>query len=309
METVPHYPVPTNPTDTLIVNADYATVIAEYDEPREKNGAHQSEAQLEKRLIEVLISQGYEYLPIHTEEDLLTNLRAQIEILNTRDNEPLALSDGEWKRLLTDHIAKPSEGRAEKTHRVQKEPRIAFERDNGTTRNITLLDRRNPNNNRLQVINQYSVQGSDGTHPLMNRYDVTILVNGLPMVHIELKKRGVSIKEAFQQIDRYQSQQLQQTRTLALKDALTLCQDPTFTQQTLKDFALMQFPSQEDFEHFLREKKADILLANQALSHRELASETPPLQPHKDNPTLSKEVALYLKAQKQPEIFSGKKLL
>ena len=111
------------------------------------------------------------------------------------------------------------------------------------------------------------------------------------------------------QIDRYQSQQLQQTRTLALKDALTLCQDPTFTQQTLKDFALMQFPSQEDFEHFLREKQADILLANQALSHRELASQTPPLQPHKDNPTLSKEVALYLKAQKQPEIFSGKKLL
>ena len=86
METVPHYPVPTNPTDTLIVNADYATVIAEYDEPREKNGAHQSEAQLEKRLIEVLISQGYEYLPIHTEEDLLTNLRTQIEILNTNDN-------------------------------------------------------------------------------------------------------------------------------------------------------------------------------------------------------------------------------
>lgn len=111
------------------------------------------------------------------------------------------------------------------------------------------------------------------------------------------------------QIDRYQSQQLQQTRTLALKDALTLCQDPTFTQQTLKDFALMQFPSQEDFEHFLREKQADILLANQALSHRELASQTPPLQPHKDNPTLSKEVALYLQAQKQPEIFSGKKLL
>ena len=104
------------------------------------------------------------------------------------------------------NIAKPSEGRAEKTHRVQKEPRIAFERDNGTTRNITLLDRRNPNNNRLQVINQYSVQGSDGTHPLMNRYDVTILVNGLPMVHIELKKRGVSIKEAFQQIDRYQKE-------------------------------------------------------------------------------------------------------
>ena len=206
METVPHYPVPTNPTDTLIVNADYATVIAEYDEPREKNGAHQSEAQLEKRLIEVLISQGYEYLPIHTQEDLLTNLRTQIELLNTRDNEPLALSDDEWKRLLTDHIAKPSEGRAEKTHRVQKESRIAFERDNGTTRNITLLDRRNPNNNRLQVINQYSVQGSDGTHPLMNRYDVTILVNGLPMVHIELKKRGVSIKEAFQQIDRYQKE-------------------------------------------------------------------------------------------------------
>ena len=111
------------------------------------------------------------------------------------------------------------------------------------------------------------------------------------------------------QIDRYQSQQLQQTRTLALKDALTLCQDPTFTQQTLKDFALMQFPSQEDFEHFLSEKQADILLANQALSHRELASQTPPLQPHKDNPTLSKEVALYLQAQKQPEIFSGKKLL
>ncbi|WP_311162814.1 HsdR family type I site-specific deoxyribonuclease [Rothia dentocariosa] len=206
METVPHYPVPTNPTDTLIVNADYATVIAEYDEPREKNGAHQSEAQLEKRLIEVLISQGYEYLPIHTEEDLLTNLRTQIELLNTRDNEPLALSDDEWKRLLTYHIAKPSEGRAEKTHRIQKEPRIAFERDNGTTRNITLLDRRSPNNNRVQVINQYSVQGSDGTHPLMNRYDVTILVNGLPMVHIELKKRGVSIKEAFQQIDRYQKE-------------------------------------------------------------------------------------------------------
>jgi type I site-specific deoxyribonuclease, hsdR family len=123
-----------------------------------------------------------------------------------RDGEPLNLSDEERKRLLEDYIAKESDGRVEKTQRLQKEPRIAFKREDGTTRNITLLDRRNPSNNRVQVINQYSVQGSDGAHPLTNRYDVTILVNGLPMVHIELKKRGVSIKEAFQQIDRYQKE-------------------------------------------------------------------------------------------------------
>ena len=135
---------------------------------------------------------------------LVANLRRQLEALNG-----ITFSDGEWERFFTTSIAGQNDGIVEKTVRIQEDHVQVLKRDDGSTKNITLLDKKNIHNNRLQVINQYEVGRGDpsggnrgGTYA--NRYDVTILVNGLPLVHIELKRRGVDIREAFNQINRYQ---------------------------------------------------------------------------------------------------------
>lgn len=146
----------------------------------------------------MLTEQGYEYLTIHHEKDLIANLRTQLEKLNA-----YKFSDSEWDRFFTNAIANKNEGIVEKTRKIQEDNVQVLKRDDGSTKNITLIDKRNIHNNFLQVINQYVIGAKDGAkHD--NRYDVTILVNGFPLVHVELKRRGVAIREAFNQINRYQ---------------------------------------------------------------------------------------------------------
>lgn len=174
------------------------TVVTEYEPVKIRSDSYQSEATLEREFIRLLCEQGYEYLQIHQEADLINNLRRQLELLNN-----YVFTDSEWKQFFADSIANPNEHIVEKTRRIQEYFVQVLHRDNGTTKNITLIDKKNIHNNRLQVINQYVVGTEDGARH-DNRYDVTVLVNGLPLVHIELKRRGVAIREAFNQIDRYQ---------------------------------------------------------------------------------------------------------
>lgn len=179
----------------VIVSSTESTVVAEYTARYDHSGSYQSEAALEKEFISVLQTQGYEYLRIHDEEVLVSNLRKQMELLNS-----YTFSDNEWKRFFSECIASSNEGIVEKTKKIQMDHVQILKRDDGSTKNIYLLDKKNIHNNRLQVINQY--EEAEGTHD--TRYDVTILVNGLPLVHVELKRRGVAIREAFNQIKRYQ---------------------------------------------------------------------------------------------------------
>lgn len=179
----------------IISEADESTVVSAYKPMDKPSTCYQSEAELEQALIRRLEAQGYEYLPIHTEKDLVANLRQQIEQLNR-----FAFSDGEWQAFFAEHIANPNLGIAGKTQMIQNDHIRAIRLKDGTTKNIYLLDKQTLANNRLQVINQYVPEGG----AFDNRYDVSILVNGLPLVHIELKRRGVALKEAFNQINRYE---------------------------------------------------------------------------------------------------------
>lgn len=182
-----------------IVVSPESTVVAEFVPDAAAAAAYQSEAELEREFITLLQGQAYEYLPIHSESDLLANLRTQLQALNG-----LTFSDGEWERLLAEYIAGANDGSAEKTVRLQEDHIHAFKRDDGSTKNVALIDKKRIHNNRLQIINQYEVDQGEGGARRSNRYDVTVLVNGLPLVHIELKRRGVDIREAFNQINRYQ---------------------------------------------------------------------------------------------------------
>ena len=180
----------------IVASTDEATVVAEYAaEYNVRPEKYQSEAELEREFIRQLTSQGYEYISVHNEAALIENLRKQLELLND-----FTFTDGEWNRFFTECIANTNEGIVEKTRKIQDDHIQILKRDDGTTKNIYLLDKKNIHNNRLQVINQYEEPG--GKHE--TRYDVTILVNGLPLVHVELKRRGVAIREAFNQIKRYQ---------------------------------------------------------------------------------------------------------
>ncbi len=183
-------------TYNIVASTDEATVVAEYTaEYSARSDKYQSEAELEKEFIRLLISQGYEYITIHNEAALIANLRRQLELLND-----ITFTDSEWERFFAESIANTNEGIVEKTRKIQDDYIQILKRDDGTTKNIYLIDKKNIHNNRLQVINQYEESG--GNHE--TRYDVTILVNGFPLVHVELKRRGVAIREAFNQINRYQ---------------------------------------------------------------------------------------------------------
>ena len=184
--------------DAIAVSGE-STVVAEFLSDSTKETAYQSEAQLEREFIGLLEGQAYEYVHLTSEEHLVTNLRTQLQALNR-----FTFSDEEWQRFFIERIASTGDGIVEKTVRIQEDHIQLLTRDDGTTKNITLLDKQNIHNNRLQVINQYAVDRGEGGASFSNRYDVTVLVNGLPMVHIELKRRGVPIREAFNQIDRYQ---------------------------------------------------------------------------------------------------------
>ena len=179
----------------MILTTNESTVVAEYEPQPRRSNAYQSEATLEQAFIKMLSEQGYEYININNENDLIDNLRRQLELLNN-----YSFTDKEWDSFFKHKIANNNEGIVEKTRKIQEDYVQNLIRENGTTMNISLIDKENIHNNRLQVINQYEEDG--GKHD--TRYDVTILVNGLPLVHVELKRRGVAIKEAFNQINRYQ---------------------------------------------------------------------------------------------------------
>ena len=178
----------------IIAETNEATVVTEYTPLKKRRADYQSEAELEKNFIEDLQEQGYEYLTIKTEDDLVTNLRAQLEKLNH-----ITFSETEWARFYGINLANDTEGIVEKTATIQRDYIKVLARDDGTNKNIYLIDKKNIHNNYLQVINQFTPEGGRYS----NRYDVTILVNGLPLVHCELKRRGVNIREAFNQIRRY----------------------------------------------------------------------------------------------------------
>lgn len=186
------------PYFNIVAATSENTVVTEYEPVKARSNSYQSEAELEKEFIRMLTEQGYEYLQIHTEKDLIANLRTQLERLNAYQ-----FSASEWDRFFKDSIANQNEGIVEKTRKIQEDNVQVLKRDDGSTKNITLIDKKNIHNNYLQVINQYVIGKADGAkHD--NRYDVTILVNGFPLVHVELKRRGVAIREAFNQINRYQ---------------------------------------------------------------------------------------------------------
>lgn len=186
------------PYFNIIAATNENTVVTEYEPVKTRSTNYQSEAALEKEFIRMLTEQGYEYLSIHHEKDLIANLRTQLEKLNHYH-----FSDSEWSRFFKNSIANNNDGIAQKTRKIQEDNIQVLKRDDGSSKNITLIDKKNIHNNFLQVINQYVIGIADGAkHD--NRYDVTILVNGFPLVHVELKRRGVAIREAFNQINRYQ---------------------------------------------------------------------------------------------------------
>lgn len=183
------------PSYSLILEGPTSTVCAQVPEVARTATSYQTEAQLEDELIAQLVDQGYERISPTSEAELVANLRRQIELLNG-----FAFADEDWERFFREIVANKAEGIVEKTRRIQKNPAIDFTLADGTLKNVMLLDRDHIYRNRLQVMNQY--EANEGAHK--NRYDVTILVNGLPLVHIELKRRGVALRQAFDQIERYQ---------------------------------------------------------------------------------------------------------
>lgn len=180
----------------LIVENPQSTVVAEYTSypDRVRESHYQSEAELERAFIEQLGTQAYEYLKITSEDELVRNLRRQLEKLNEFE-----FTDAEWEQFFHGEIANPNQSIEEKTATIQEDYIKNLIRDDGTVKNVYLLRKDNIHHNSLQVINQYTIEGQRA-----NRYDVTVLVNGLPLVHVELKRRGVAIQEAFNQINRYQ---------------------------------------------------------------------------------------------------------
>lgn len=182
----------------IVAQSSESTVVTEYKPQSKRSDGYQSEAALEQEFIRLLCDLGYERLTIHKEADLIANLRTQLEKLNN-----YRFTDGEWKRFWDEVLANTNSGILEKTRLIQEDYVQVLRRDNGESKNIQLIDKKCIHNNSLQIINQYAISTEEGAaHD--NRYDVTVLVNGLPLIHIELKRRGVPIREAFNQIDRYQ---------------------------------------------------------------------------------------------------------
>ena len=191
---------------STIAESNNFTVLDRYvSEINEAPAHYQTEGALEKEFIIDLRNQGYDYLPeINNHEKLLSNLRVQLQALNN-----VEFSDSEWSRFLEEYLDKPSESLIDKTRKIHDDYIYDFVFDNGRIQNIYLLDKQNLVRNKLQVINQFEQKGT-----AENRYDVTILVNGLPLVQIELKKRGVAIREAFNQIHRYSKESFNKENSL-----------------------------------------------------------------------------------------------
>ena len=178
----------------IIAQQSESTVVTEYKSESKRQTNYQSERELELALINQLKNQGYTFLEIHGNDDLIANLKTQLERLNK-----FQFSTNEWNRFLIEYLDNPNQSIIEKTKKIQEDYIYPLRREDGSLFNVFLIDKKQIHNNLLQVIHQFEVEGT-----YKNIYDVTILVNGLPLVHIELKRRGVSIKEAFNQIKRYE---------------------------------------------------------------------------------------------------------
>lgn len=185
----------TNNKYNLVAENTQSTVVGEYIPDTKRVAHYQSEAELERAFIKQLETQAYEYVTITSEDSLVLNLRQQLEKLNG-----FTFTDTEWEKFFVSEIANPNQSIEEKTSTIQENHIKNLTRDDGSIKNVYLIKKDNIHDNSLQVINQYATE--DGKRS--NRYDVTVLVNGLPLVHIELKRRGVAIQEAFNQINRYQ---------------------------------------------------------------------------------------------------------
>ena len=189
---------------TAIVESDNFIILEKYTKI-EQPSQYQTEADLEKELIGDLRQQGYEYLTyLTTPEALLANLKTQMEVLNN-----VVFTDAEWLRFLDEYLNKPSDSLIDRTRKLHDNYIYDFIFDDGHIQNIYLWDKKNISRNKLQVINQMKQVGTSS-----NRYDVTLLVNGLPLVQIELKKRGVAIREAFNQVHRYSKESFNEENSL-----------------------------------------------------------------------------------------------
>jgi type I restriction enzyme R subunit len=179
---------------TPITESNNFIILDKYTQEWEAAQGYQSEEALEREFIQDLVNQGYDFLPaLNTPEAMLANVRLQLQSLNT-----VQFSELEWRRFVETYLDKPSDGITQKTRKIHDDYIHDFVFDDGRIQNIYLLDKKNMARNKLQVIQKFEQTGT-----FSNRYDVTILVNGLPLVQVELKKRGVAIREAFNQIHRY----------------------------------------------------------------------------------------------------------
>ena len=191
----------TNP----IAETNRYIILDKYVPEWEAVESYQSEADLERELIRDLVNQGYEFLPDVTSPDaMLANLRVQLQDLNN-----VRFSDEEWVRFVETYLDKASDGIADKSRKIHDDYIFDFVFDSGRIQNIYLVDKKKIARNKVQVIKQFEQTGMQ-----LNRYDVTILVNGLPLVQIELKKRGVAIREAFNQIHRYSKESFNSDHSL-----------------------------------------------------------------------------------------------
>ena len=192
-------------TYNTIAESNHFIVLDKYTPSWQVKESYQSEDALEHELIEDLQNQGYEFLPsLKTPQEMLTNVRTQLQALNK-----VTFTESEWQRFVEEYLDRPNDTLIDKTRKIHDDYIYDFTFDDGRIQNIFLLDKKNVTRNKLQVIRQFEQTGS-----YANRYDVTILVNGLPLVHIELKKRGVAIREAFNQVHRYSKESFNSKNSL-----------------------------------------------------------------------------------------------
>lgn len=188
-----------------IAESNNFIVLDKYIKIEQQGSGYQTEADLERELVRDLVNQGYEHLPsLTTPEKMLVNVRVQLQILNK-----VQFTDAEWIRFCEQFLDNPSDNHIDKTRKIHNDYIYDFVFDDGHIQNIYLVDKKNVTNNRLQVISQFEQKGTQA-----NRYDVTILVNGLPLVQVEVKKRGVAIREAFNQVHRYSKESLNSENSL-----------------------------------------------------------------------------------------------
>lgn len=194
-------------------------ILANYQKSFSVNENYQTEAELEAEMIRNLVSQGYERIKINSVEDLYINLKEQIERLNN-----INFTDNEWQRFLVEYLDTPNDSLVEKTRKIQENHIYDFIFDDGHLENIKIIDKKNIHNNFLQIVNQVVQKGK-----YENRYDVTILINGLPLVQVELKRRGVNLQEAFNQVHRYSKESFNSENSLYKYIQIFVISNGTYT--------------------------------------------------------------------------------